>query len=267
MAMQLLSSNVNLDSFFDNLSKAQERILLLDYDGTLAPFHVERDKAFPYPGVTELLDEICQTQTTQLIIISGRAIKDLIPLLNLNPLPEIFGSHGWEHLTNKGKYTLEFSDSHLEKVFAQAKQHIEELGLTGLLEQKPVSLAIHWRGKGTETINFIQSQVRRVWEKLESVENLELHDFDGGLELRVTGKNKGTAVESIISNLDLRETPMIAYLGDDNTDEDAFKFLKDKGLSVLVREYLRPTNADLWIKPPEELLQFLRKWKMACLDK
>ncbi|MBD2234950.1 trehalose-phosphatase, partial [Phormidium tenue] len=128
-------------------------------------------------------------------------------------------------------------------------------------------LAIHWRGKDTETINFIQSQVRRVWENLESIENLELHDFDGGLELRVTGKDKGTAVESIISNLDSRETPMIAYLGDDNTDEDAFKFLKDKGLSVLVREHLRPTNADLWIKPPEELLQFLGKWKMACLDK
>jgi len=265
--MQLLSSNVNLDSFFDNLSKAQKRILLLDYDGTLAPFHVERNKAFPYPGVKELLDEIYQTQTTQLIIISGRAIKDLIPLLNLNPLPEIFGSHGWEHLTEKGKYTLELSDDHIKKTLAQAKQHIENLGFTGLLEQKPVSLAVHWRGKDIEAIKFIQSQVRRVWESLESIENLEIHNFDGGLELRATGRNKGSAVESIISSLDLREMPVIAYLGDDNTDEDAFKFLKEKGLSVLVRESLRPTDADLWIKPPEELLEFLKKWKTACLGK
>jgi len=49
-------------------------------------------------------------------------------------------------------------------------------------------------------------------------------------------------------------------LGDDRTDEDAFKSIKGRGLGVLVREAFRPTYADVWIKPPEELLAFLARW-------
>jgi trehalose-6-phosphatase len=53
---------------------------------------------------------------------------------------------------------------------------------------------------------------------------------------------------------------MIAYLGDDLTDEDAFKALKGKGLSVLVRDTQRDTLADCWLTPPDELLDFLHHW-------
>ncbi|MDJ0796173.1 MAG: trehalose-phosphatase, partial [Calothrix sp. MO_167.B12] len=80
----------------------------------------------------------------------------------------------------------------------------------------------------------------------------------------VEGKNKGTAVNSIIENLE--EDVVIAYLGDDKTDEDAFKALHGKGLSILVREKFRKTGAELWIKPPGELINFLTKWKYACLQ-
>jgi trehalose-phosphatase len=53
---------------------------------------------------------------------------------------------------------------------------------------------------------------------------------------------------------------VLTYLGDDLTDEDAFNALHGRGLSVLVRGSQRKTAADLWIKPPQELLQFLEKW-------
>ena len=51
-----------------------------------------------------------------------------------------------------------------------------------------------------------------------------------------------------------------SYLGDDLTDEDAFRALKGRGLSVLVRNELRETLADIWLKPPGELIDFLLKW-------
>jgi trehalose 6-phosphate phosphatase len=55
-----------------------------------------------------------------------------------------------------------------------------------------------------------------------------------------------------------------AYLGDDVTDEDAFKALANKGLRALVREQLRETVADIWLIPPVELREFLKRWIKAC---
>jgi len=56
-----------------------------------------------------------------------------------------------------------------------------------------------------------------------------------------------------------RETAA-AYLGDDTTDEDAFKAIRGRGIGVLVRPQFHATAADFWLKPPEELLEFLERW-------
>ena len=56
-------------------------VLLLDYDGTLAPFHPDRFQARPYPQVAELLQAIIDAGRTRLVIISGRALADLHPTI------------------------------------------------------------------------------------------------------------------------------------------------------------------------------------------
>jgi len=56
----------------------------------------------------------------------------------------------------------------------------------------------------------------------------------------------------------------VAYLGDDLTDEDAFRALAGRGLRALVRAELRPSEADVWIRPPGELLAFLDRWLRAA---
>jgi trehalose-6-phosphatase len=56
-----------------------------------------------------------------------------------------------------------------------------------------------------------------------------------------------------------------AYLGDDLTDEDAFVAIKGRGLAALVRAEARPTAADIRLRPPDELLAFLRRWHETCL--
>src|SRR5581483_10644258 len=89
---------------------------------------------------------------------------------------------------------------------------------------------------------------------------LEWLPFDGGIELRGTGCTKATAVYSILRD-EPRGAPA-AYLGDDLTDEDAFVALREYGpgslcLPVLVRPEVRPSAADLWLHPPDELLAFL----------
>ena len=82
--------------------------------------------------------------------------------------------------------------------------------------------------------------------------------FDGGVELRTVGCNKQYAVKAVLS--ETAEASAIAYLGDDITDEDAFRAVKNRGLGVLVRPQFRETAADLWIRPPEELVEFMRHW-------
>jgi len=67
-----MRTNFMFDDFLIELNEAKQAVLLLDYDGTLAPFAIERDQAVPYQGVRKLLSKIRQDTNTRLIIISGR---------------------------------------------------------------------------------------------------------------------------------------------------------------------------------------------------
>jgi trehalose-phosphatase len=259
--MELLKPEGDLNVFFERLPKAQHRALLLDYDGTLASFHIHRDQAFPYPGVVEILDAIMEAGHTRLVLVSGRWTQDLIPLLRLKQMPEIWGSHGVERLMPDGKYTLLGLDDCYVAGLSQATAWIEEKGYQNRLERKPSSLAFHTRGLDDGSAAALLSEVRKVWEPMLQETGLSLHDFDGGIELRAHA-NKGIAVATIRS--EMGEDAMMAYLGDDRTDEDAFEELGDKGLSVLVRPEFRETKAHLWMIPPEELLEFLTHWDTVC---
>jgi trehalose-phosphatase len=87
-------------------------------------------------------------------------------------------------------------------------------------------------------------------------------EFDGGVELRLRSANTGTVVKTILSEVK-PEVP-IAYLGDDTSDEDAFRTLNDRGLTVLVRPKHRFTAAQAWLRPPDEVVVFLRDWIQAA---
>ena len=75
-------------------------------------------------------------------------------------------------------------------------------------------------------------------------------------------RTKADAVGAVLVEMDV-DAP-VAYLGDDDTDEDAFHALQDRGLRVLVRPHWRATDADLWLRPPVQLMAFLDDWLAAC---
>jgi trehalose-6-phosphatase len=108
----------------------------------------------------------------------------------------------------------------------------------------------------------IETDVGQLFRKAAKESGLLLLPFDGGLELRAPGKNKGDAVAAILAKPDSRVAA--AYLGDDETDENAFRAIKGRGIAILVRPEPRPTAADLWLRPPDELSRFLRDWLAAC---
>ncbi len=237
---------------------------MLDYDGTLAPFHNDRFQAAPYPGVAERLAALSKLPRTRVVLVSGRAARELRKLLGpCHPL-EIWGSHGREQLKADGSYRLFALDSVQQATLQHVAREMAELGFPEILEVKPSSIAVHWRSFEPAMQDQIRSRIQSVFAELSEPGNLDLLPFDGGLELRSTDRTKGTAVRQILA-----EEPAMApaaYLGDDLTDEDAFASIGRRGFSILVREQVRASRARFWLRPPEELLEFLDQWIAASQD-
>jgi len=260
VATAVLKSELFL--FFEQLAGAREHALLLDYDGTIAPFRANRHQAFPYAEVPELLDSIMSTCGTRVVLISGRRAAEIGPLLGPIPQPEIWGSHGLERLLPDGRYEVLPVPQQAAAALAEAHVRLEGEGLTRLCEVKPGAVAIHWRGLKTTQIEEIRTTAYRTLATLACQADLRMDEFDGGLELRVRGGNKQHAVRTVLS--EMAADVAVAYLGDDITDEDAFQEVNLRGLTVLVRPTVRSTKAQTWLKPPAELVQFLLDWIRAC---
>jgi len=257
--LQALTARVDLAGFLERVAKAPTRLLMLDYDGTLAPFHVQPELAVPYPEVGPVLEEIVQSGGTRVVIVSGRPADEVPALLALTQRPEIWGSHGWERLLPDGKRVVEQPGADARRALEAAAGAVEAAMPSGArLEHKLASIALHWRGLPAESAQAFERRARDVWEPIVTQGALEMLPFDGGLEVRSVGCNKQYAVKAVLS--ETAQDSAIAYLGDDITDEDAFRAVKTRGVGVLVRPHFRETAADVWIRPPHELVEFMRHW-------
>jgi trehalose-phosphatase len=259
--MKILTEGTDVEGFLEGLGRSDGRLLMLDYDGTLSPYQKERHEAFPYPGIRDILLRALSSPVCRTVIVSGRTIADLIPLLGIESGIEIWGCHGWERLGADGEYTPPDLPPEAVSGLEEGRRIVEEAGRGDRLEVKAASVAVHWRGLEKNTRDRLESEFGRGWERIAESGPLELHPFSGGIELRPSGMDKGRVVEKLLG-----ESPgsAAAYLGDDFTDEDAFRALSGRGLSVLVNLSIRETAADLWLVPPEELIWFLERWMESC---
>ena len=257
--MQVLTPSLDLAGFFQRVAKAPARLLMLDYDGTLAPFHIQPERAVPYAEVGPVLQRIVESGGTRIVVVSGRPADEIPPLLGSTLRPEIWGSHGWERLMPDGRRVAEVPTADAQKALETATRAIQPAMPEGSrLERKLASIALHWRGLPAQTAQALAARAAELWAPMAREGAVETLPFDGGLELRTVGCNKQYAVKAVLS-----ETPpdsAIAYLGDDITDEDAFRAVKLRGIGVLVRAEFRETVADVWLKPPQELVDFMARW-------
>ncbi len=253
-----------LEEFFAGFADATAAVLMLDYDGTLAPFRVNRFKATPWAGIRELLNSIQNQKKTRIVFVTGRPAGEIVPLLGLEMRPEVWGLHGVERLYPDGLRKLEAIAPEVQEKLDELKAFLRRDAFGGLLEEKPNAAVMHWRGLAATRAREIERRTRELFEPAAEMQGLTLLAFEAGLELRA-GRNKGGAVKAILAEMDREGEAQIpvAYLGDDFTDELAFAALKGRGLSVLVRRESRETEADVWLKPPSELRAFLTKWLSA----
>jgi len=247
-----------LSDFLDRLRPAPASVLLLDYDGTLAPFRVERDRAYPYPEVVPIIEQLVDLGKTRVVIISGRPVAEVKDLLHPLSGIEMWGAHGLERVMPDGSYHRSSIPRDAADLLAQAHKWVMNAKLTPLAEIKPGGIAIHWRGMSKAEAESIEARVTEGWMAIARSPELKLLKFESGVELRVSRPDKGDAVAAVLSESD--PAAPIAYLGDDLTDEDSFHALNGRGLTILVRPEYRSTAAQVWLRPPRELIEFLQQW-------
>lgn len=260
MATALVKSEYNC--FLDQLGQARQRLLIVDYDGTLAPFTSERSQAFPYAGVRELLGEISGNCNTRLVVVTGRSASDIPSLLELKVRPEIWGVYGLERLHTDGRLEIGFLPSHGLRAIAAAEAWLADFGIDDRIDLKTGAIAVHLRGLPEKQVQKIRGECHSKFAQLACAANLTLSEFDGGLELRLRGCDKEHAVNAVLAEVG-DDVPM-AFLGDDVSDESAFRAIRGRGLPILVRPAFRPTAAEIWLKPPEQLTEFFENWILAC---
>lgn len=252
-----------LEEFFCSIERADAPLLLLDYDGTLADFRINRYAARPWAEVSELLAKIQADNRTRLAVVTGRPAGEINEMLKL-PVPvEVWGLHGAERLLPDGTREMEEAPEEalakLEELRVQL--HINAFG--GLVEDKANAVVMHWRGHPPRQAKQIEQKTRALFEPAAQVSGLSLLQFEAGIELRI-GRDKGGAVTAIVER-SKPNTP-VTYVGDDLTDESAFcavNGVRNPHVSVLMRREWRETAAQVWLRPPEELRWFLREWLKA----
>ncbi len=238
---------------------ARRRLLLLDFDGTLAPFTVDRSRASPLPGAIERLERIAAGGATRVAIVSGRPVEELRALAP-GFTGTLVGEHGWEiaaageaparHLPSPSARAL------LERAFELALPIAEPLRL----EPKGASLVLHTRGIDPLTAKARHLELLQVWTPLLRRAELELRVIDGGWELRARGHTKGTAVEELVRAAG--SAPFVVYVGDDESDEDAFRLIAQRGIGfgVQVGDPGSPTWAQAHLPDVAAVGEFLEKW-------
>jgi trehalose 6-phosphate phosphatase len=251
-------------SFLNEVARAKERILLTDYDGVLAPFSRDRRGAFPFPGICDLLIGMMQCRT-RLVVISGRPAHEVASFLAMQTAPEIWGNDGLERLYPDGRYECEDLNAPIDllRALAECESELEQKGLKSLIEVKLTAVTVHWRGLTPSEKLETRTTAYRVLQPLTLLyPRLRVVAMEEGFELRLPVPSKADAVRRLL-NLTPSNAP-IAYLGHGVEDEDLFRTLNGRGLTVLVRPVQRFTAAQIRLRPPDELVRFLKDWISAC---
>lgn len=222
-----------------------------DFDGTLAPITTKPEEARMPAPVHRNLERLIASPGVSVSIVSGRALNDLRHRVALKGVC-LAGNHGLEIHLGDREYIHSQGAALRPALVRIAGLLVENLGTVPgcRIEDKGLTVSVHYREAMPASVAEI---LRTVEEVLASPASCNLFTLRAGkmvAEVRpLIGWDKGQAVLWIMEH---RRGPgwvgryMPVYVGDDDTDEDAFTALAGKGLTVKVGD--DPTAAEFFIK-------------------
>ncbi|XP_066376100.1 probable trehalose-phosphate phosphatase 8 [Miscanthus floridulus] len=257
---------------FDQIAaaaKGKRIVMFMDYDGTLSPIVTDPDMAFMTPEMRAAVHNVAKHFPTA--IVTGRCIEKVCSFVGL---PELYyaGSHGMDI---KGPSSKEDNTVLLQPareflpVIDKAYRALEEKTKDtpgARVENNKFCLSVHFRCVDEKSWSSLADKVKAV---LRDFPELKLTEGRKVLEIRPSIMwDKGRAVEFLLKSLgfDDRTNVLPVYIGDDRTDEDAFKVLRERGqgIGILVSKCPRETDASYSLQDPTEVMEFLVRlgqWK------
>lgn len=264
-------------------SKGKQIVVFLDYDGTLSPIVNDPDRAYMSKQMRATVRKVARHFPTA--IITGRCTAKVYEFVKLAEL-YYAGSHGMDIMgpaksskgskancsrttDKKGGVVLYQPASEflpmIDKVFALLVEKTKRIS-GAMVENHKFCVSVHYRRVEEKSWAALAEQVTSV---VKEYPQLRLTQGRKVLEIRPIIKwDKGKALEYLLVSLGLanRNDVLPLYIGDDRSDEDAFKVLRDRGqgYGILVSTAPQETNAAYSLKEPSEVMNFLNrlvKWK------
>ena len=240
------------------IHRAGQLFLLLDYDGTLTPIVARPEQAACPPGVKALLEKLRDSPRALVAIISGRSLEDLKEKVGVPGITYV-GNHGLEMENPAGVHRKNLSPQRQDEL-RQIRKSLEARlkPIPGIqFEDKGSILTVHYRNAPRESARQVQEAVQGVlqgcpnrWQFSTGKKIFEIRpgmDFDKGKTLN----------ELLYRFPDTKLLPV--YLGDDESDEDAFRAIQVRGIAVLVGPGAADSVAPYFLRDPAEVLEFLRR--------
>jgi trehalose 6-phosphate phosphatase len=244
---------------------APHLLFLSDYDGTLTPIVSRPEEAILSPEVREKLYTLAQKPTASVGIISGRSMSELKSMVAVEGI-YYAGNHGLE-IEGPG---LKFVSEPAEVARATMKDLARQLsaaldGIAGVIvEDKGLSLSVHYRMVKRGDENIVADTFKKITVPLLNEGKIKITSGKKVMEVRPPiDWHKGKAVEAIIREIKALlklESVLALYLGDDTTDEDAFRVIhRPEGWSIFVGEENPSSNADYFLNSTTEVGEFLSR--------
>jgi trehalose-phosphatase len=236
----------------------RQKLLFLDFDGTLAPIASTPDQVVFEEETKKHLRRLCRKPDYKIAIISGRSMKDLKTFLSMRDILYI-GNHGLE-MAGKGPSLPGRAKKAKELKFLMW-QLVEKLNadyyyMPGvLIEDKGITVSLHYRNVDkenlplfNEVLNFFRNKYKKapiVWKKGKKVweifPKIQWH--------------KGYAALYIFKKYP-KSIPIV--IGDDRTDEDMFRALSRFGITIRVG-HSKKSHAEYYVNSQNEIEKLLEE--------
>jgi trehalose-phosphatase len=247
-----------------HLKSAEHILLLSDYDGTLTPIVDKPELATLPQGIKKLLRKLAKNRRYTVGIISGRALADLKSKVDLDGIIYA-GNHGLE-IEGFGSSFLEPIAEEMRPFLQLLNQALSAMlrGIKGVfVEDKGLTVSVHYRLVDDTEEGRVKDTFRKVTDTLNVMGKIKITQGKKVYEIRPPGDwDKGKAIDWLMAEwreVSGKSGALPVYLGDDLTDEDAFKTIeRNHGISIFVGEGGLQSAARYFVQSPEEVAQFLK---------